>query len=334
MEQTAFLHASYAHPLTRSLQSQSRALTKDMFMYPIFITDDPDASIELASMPGQRRWGVNKLEEFLGPLVRKGLKSVILFGVPTKAPKDDKGSLADDPSTPVILALQKLRTLFPNLYLATDVCLCEYTSHGHCGVLNEDGTINNAPSIERLAEVAVAYAKAGAHCVAPSDMMDGRVGAIKRALIKEGLASRTTLMAYSAKFASSLYGPFRDAVDSAPSFGDRRCYQLPPHARGLARRAITRDLAEGADIIMVKPGLPYLDILAEARSELAKDVPLAVYQVSGEFAMIHAGAKAGVYELRRMAEETAQSMVRAGATLLLTYFTPDFLDWLDDPREA
>ncbi|CAD6910134.1 unnamed protein product [Tilletia controversa] len=334
MEPSSFLHASYAHPLTRSLQSQSRALTKDMFMYPIFITDDPDAAIELASMPGQRRWGVNRLEDFLGPLVKKGLKSVILFGVPTKTPKDDRGSLADDPSTPVILALQKLSVLFPSLYLATDVCLCEYTSHGHCGVLHPDGTINNAPSIERLAEVAVAYARAGAHCVAPSDMMDGRVGAIKRALIREGLASRTTLMAYSAKFASSLYGPFRDAVDSTPSFGDRKCYQLPPHARGLARRAITRDLSEGADIIMVKPGLPYLDILSEARSELAKDVPLAVYQVSGEFAMIHAGARAGVYELRRMAEETAVSMVRAGATLLLTYFTPDFLEWLDDPREG
>ncbi|KAK0527161.1 Aminolevulinate dehydratase [Tilletia horrida] len=333
MELNSYLHASYGHPLTRALQSQSKSLTKDMFMYPIFITDDPDAAIPLASMPGQCRWGVNRLEGFLGPLVKKGLKSVILFGVPTKTPKDDRGSLADDPSTPVILALQKLRSLFPSLYLATDVCLCEYTSHGHCGILHPDGSINNAPSTERLAAVAVAYAKAGAHCVAPSDMMDGRVGEIKRALIREGLASKTTLMAYSAKFASGLYGPFRDAVDSAPSFGDRRCYQLPPHARGLARRAIARDLAEGADIIMVKPGLPYLDILAEARSELARDVPLAVYQVSGEFAMLHAGAKSGVYELKRMAFETAESMVRAGATLLLTYFTPDFLDWLDEPRE-
>ena len=239
--------------------------------------------------------------------------------------QDEVGTLADDPEGPVITAIKVLRKAFPSLYIACDVCLCEYTSHGHCGILFEDGTINNTPSIDRLAEVAVNYAKAGAHCVAPSDMMDGRVKAIKAGLAKAGLAGRTTLMAYSAKFASGLYGPFRDAVDSAPSFGDRRCYQLPVAARGLARRTIIRDVAEGADIIMVKPGLPYLDIVSEAR-ELAPNHPIAIYQVSGEFAMLHAGAKAGVYELRRMAEETAVSAVRAGATLMLSYFTPEFLD--------
>ncbi|PWN54116.1 putative porphobilinogen synthase [Violaceomyces palustris] len=327
-ELNSILHSGYQHPTSRAWQSQGRNLTKSMFMYPLFITDDDDAEVELASMPGQKRWGVNKLEAFLAPLVQKGLESVILFGVPLKDPKDERGTLADDPQGPVIKAIRLLRRAFPSLYVATDVCLCEYTSHGHCGILFEDGTINNEPSIARLAQVAVSYAKAGAHCVAPSDMMDGRVKAIKQALLKEGLAGRTTLMAYSAKFASSLYGPFRDAVDSAPSFGNRKCYQLPPAARGLARRAVLRDVDEGADIIMVKPTLPYLDIVTEAR-DLAPNHPLACYQVSGEFAMIHAGAKAGVYDLRTMAEETAISMVRAGATLILSYFTPEFLDWLD-----
>ncbi len=224
----------------------------------------------------------------------------------------------------MIQAVKTLRKAFPSLYIACDVCLCEYTSHGHCGILHPDGTIQNTPTIERLANVALAYAQAGAHCVAPSDMMDGRIKAIKARLAEEGLAGRTTLMAYSAKFASGLYGPFRDAVASAPSFGDRKCYQLPVGARGLARRTVLRDVAEGADIIMVKPGLPYLDIVTEAR-DLAPNHPIAIYQVSGEFAMLHAGANAGIYELRRMAEETAVSAVRAGATLILTYFTPEFL---------
>lgn len=331
---SSLLHAGYGHPLSRSWQSQSRSLTKDMFMYPIFITDDEDAALDLGSMPGQKRWGVNRLEGFIGPLVKKGLRSVILFGVPEKKAKDPTGTLADDPEGPVIQAIKTLRKLFPDLYIACDVCLCEYTSHGHCGILFEDGSINNPPSVARLAEVATNYAKAGAHCVAPSDMMDGRVKAIKQGLIDSGYGGKVTLMAYSAKFASGLYGPFRDAVASAPSFGDRRCYQLPPSARGLARRAILRDVNEGADLIMVKPSLPYLDILSEARKELCPDLPLAAYQVSGEFAMIHAGANAGVYELKRMAFETSECLVRAGATLLLSYFTPDFLDWLDEGNQV
>lgn len=298
-----------------------------MLMYPIFISDDPEASQVIATLPGQRRWGVNKLEGFLAPLVQKGLQSVILFGVPFSCIKDGRGTPADDLSGPVILAIKKLRLLFPSLYIACDVCLCEYTDHGHCGLLHDDGTINQEPSVARIAEVAVNYAKAGAHCVAPSDMMDGRIKAIKRGLIFAGLGNKCTLMSYSAKFASSLYGPFRDAAGSAPSFGDRKCYQLPPAARGLARRAIQRDAVEGADIIMVKPSLPYLDIISDA-AELTPDHPIACYQVSGEFAMVHAGAAAGVYDLRTMAFESVDSMIRAGATLILTYFTPDFLDWL------
>ncbi|TDL25939.1 tetrapyrrole biosynthesis, porphobilinogen synthase [Rickenella mellea] len=328
MDISSILQGGYQHPLSRSWQSR-RQLTKSMLMYPIFITDDPDASTVIATLPAQRRWGVNKLAEFLGPLVKKGLRSVILFGVPLKCQKDGRGTPADDPEGPVIQAIKKIRELFPDIYIAADVCLCEYTSHGHCGLLHDDGTINTEPSVERLAQVAVNYAKAGAHCVAPSDMMDGRVKAIKRGLIDAGLGNKCTLMSYSAKFASSLYGPFRDAAGSAPSFGNRKCYQLPPAGKGLARRAIQRDVAEGADIIMVKPALPYLDIIADA-AQLAPDHPLACYQVSGEYAMVCAGATAGVYDLRTMAFESVDSMIRAGATLILSYFTPQFLDWLDE----
>lgn len=276
---------------------------------------------------------MDRLSEFLGPLVERGLQSVILFGVPVLKQKDATGTLADDVDGPVIQAIRYLREHFPSLYVAADVCLCEYTSHGHCGILFEDGSVNNEESTKRLAQVAVAYAKAGAHCVAPSDMMDGRISSISTALRAAGLGGKTTLMAYSAKFASGMYGPFREAVASAPAFGDRRCYQLPPQARGLARRAIARDVAEGADIIMVKPSLPYLDIIRDA-SELAPDYPLACYQVSGEYAMLHAAAAAGVSDLRRVVEESMTSMMRAGASIILTYFTPELLEWLDAPVSA
>jgi len=326
LEISSVLQGGYHHPLARQWQG-GRQLTKSMLMYPIFITDDPTAHVEIKSLPGQARWGVDRLEEFLGPLVAKGLTSVILFGVPMKCEKDARGTPADDLEGPVIQAIRLLRRLYPDLYIACDVCLCEYTSHGHCGILYQDGTINQEPSAERIAQVAVAYAKAGAHCVAPSDMMDGRIKAIKQGLLAAGLGNKCTLMSYSAKFASALYGPFREAAGSAPSFGDRKCYQLPPTGRGLARRAIVRDANEGADIIMVKPALPYLDIIADA-ARLTPDHPLACYQVSGEYAMVVAGAEAGVYDLKTMAFETVDSMIRAGATLILTYFTPQFLEWL------
>ncbi|KAH7108537.1 tetrapyrrole biosynthesis, porphobilinogen synthase [Auriculariales sp. MPI-PUGE-AT-0066] len=327
VEISSVLQGGYAHDLSRSWQAR-RSLTKSMFMYPIFITDDPNAHVPIPSLPGQARWGVNKLQEFIGPLYAKGLKSVILFGVPLNCEKDARGTPADDLNGPVILAIKQLRTLFPDLFIATDVCLCEYTSHGHCGLLYADGTINTAPSVDRIVEVAVAYARAGAHCVAPSDMMDGRIKGIKQGLIDAGFGNKVLLMAYSAKFASALYGPFRDAAGSAPSFGNRKCYQLPTSAKGLARRAIKRDVQEGADIIMVKPGLPYLDVIQDA-AELAGDLPLAVYQVSGEYAMVVHGANAGTYDLRAMAFETTEAFVRAGCNLILSYFTPQFLDWLD-----
>ncbi|KAF1803890.1 hypothetical protein V8B55DRAFT_1509494 [Mucor lusitanicus] len=328
----AILHGGYHHALSRSWQAE-RTLTKDMLMYPMFITDNPEAFDTIDSLPGQYRIGINKLHDFIAPLVKKGLKSVILFGVPLKeGVKDATGTRADDPEGPTILAIQLLRKHFPDLFVACDVCLCEYTSHGHCGVLREDGTLNNDLSIQRIAEVAVNYAKAGAQCVAPSDMMDGRIRAIKEGLMASGYAHKVMLISYSAKFAGSWYGPFRDAANSAPAFGDRRCYQLPANARGLARRAIKRDMEEGADCIMVKPGMPYLDIVREA-SEIAADYPISVYQVSGEYAMLYQSAKAGVFDLKSIVLESMTGFIRAGATLILTYYTPELLTWLDQDRD-
>ena len=304
-------------------------LFKAMLVYPLFISDQDDEETLILSLPNQYRRGLSKVIPYLEPLVAKGLRSVILFGVPIRPNvKDALGTAADDPEGPVVKAIRLLRSQFPQLYIIVDVCLCEYTSHGHCGILRDDGSLNNELSVDRISNVAMAYAVAGAHCVAPSDMNDGRVRAIKLKLIEAGIAHNTVLMSYSAKFAGCLYGPFRDAAGSSPSFGDRKCYQLPPGGRGLARRAIRRDINEGADIIMVKPASSYLDIISDAK-EIGKDLPVAAYQVSGEFAMIHAAAKAGVFDLKTMAFESTEGILRAGATIVLSYFTPEFLDWLE-----
>ncbi|KAI9867153.1 MAG: Aminolevulinate dehydratase [Trichoglossum hirsutum] len=321
------LHGGYSHPLARSWQAE-RQLTKSMLIYPLFISDQADEETLIPSLPNQYRRGVNKIIPFVEPLVQKGLQSVILFGVPlAPGSKDAYGTAADDPQGPVIQTIRLLRARFPQLFITADVCLCEYTSHGHCGILREDGSLNNQLSVDRISDIAISYAYAGAHCVAPSDMNDGRIRAIKLKLIEAGIAHKTVLMSYSAKFSGCLYGPFRDAAGSCPSFGDRKCYQLPPGGRGLARRAIARDIKEGADIVMVKPASSYLDIISDAKN-IGKDIPVAAYQVSGEFAMIHAAAKAGVFDLKAMAFETMEGILRAGATIVVSYFTPEFLDWL------
>ncbi|POW13609.1 hypothetical protein PSTT_03573 [Puccinia striiformis] len=302
------LQGGYAHPLTRSLQAE-RTLTKEMLMFPIFISDDPNAQQPIDSFPNQFRQvsrkkqftlGLNVLEGFIRPFVEKGLRSVMLFGVPMNCQKDAVGTPADDENGPTISAIRLLKEKFPSLFVAADVCLCEYTDHGHCGFApgQSGGEIDTPASVARIAAVALSYARAGADCVAPSDMMDGRIGAIKQALIDARLANRCCLMSYSAKFASALYGPFRAAACSAPSLGDRKGYQLPPNARGLAKRAIVNSRHfRRADIIMVKPAQTYLDVVSEARS-LAPSHPLACYQVSGEYAALLAGADAGVYELK------------------------------------
>ncbi|XP_067868913.1 delta-aminolevulinic acid dehydratase [Heterodontus francisci] len=329
LQTESLLHSGYSHPLLRAWQCCATTFNANSLIYPIFVTDDANAVEPIASLPGQARYGVNKLEAMLHPLVDEGLGCVLIFGVPAKLTKDERGSGADLDDTPAILAIKKLRKTFPMLVIACDICLCPYTSHGHCGILREDGTLNNEASCQRLAEVALAYAKAGCHIVAPSDMMDGRVGSIKQALISNDLGSKVALMSYSAKFASCFYGPFRDAAQSKPAFGDRRCYQLPPGARGLAIRAVDRDVREGADMLMVKPGMPYLDIVREVKNKHPSHL-LAIYHVSGEFAMLWHGAQAGAFDLKTAVMEALTSFRRAGADIIITYYVPQILKWLKD----
>ncbi|KAF3848800.1 hypothetical protein F7725_015297 [Dissostichus mawsoni] len=287
----SIIHSGYFHPTLRYWQTCAADIRPDNLIYPIFVTDSADAVEPIGSLPGQARYGVNKLEGMLRPLVENGLKCVLIFGVPANIEKDDRGSGADTGDTPAVLAVKKIRSLFPELLVACDVCLCPYTSHGHCGILNDDGTLNNDASALRLGEVSLAYAQAGCHIIAPSDMMDGRVRAIKQALISNGLGNK-----------------------SKPAFGDRRCYQLPPGARGLALRAVERDVKEGADMLMVKPGLPYLDIVREVKDKFPNH-PLAVYNVSGEFAMMWHGAQAGAFDLRAAVMEAMTAFRRAAAQL-------------------
>ncbi|KNC76185.1 delta-aminolevulinic acid dehydratase [Sphaeroforma arctica JP610] len=275
------------------------------------------------------RIGVNQLLDFVAPLVKKGLKSVILFGVVNQSKKDALGTCADDATNPVVLALPMLRKAFPDLLLVVDVCLCPYSDTGHCGVFKADGALDNGPSTQRIAEIAINYAKAGAQVVAPSDMLDNRIDAIRGGLRDANLDGQVSIMSYSAKFASAFYGPFRAAAGSAPSFGDRRNYQLPPGARGLAIRAGDRDVVEGADMLMVKPGGPYLDIIRELKDKYPQ-LPMCVYQVSGEYALMWHGAAAGAIDLKRGVLETMTSFRRAGCDCIITYYTPMLLDWLDE----
>ena len=262
----------------------------------------------------------------LAPLIAKGLSSVLLFGVPSTLAKDSTGSGADSASNPVIRGCKVLRDTYPQLLIVCDVCLCEYTVHGHCGVLDGEGLIDNAASIARIAEVALAYAVAGAHVVAPSDMMDNRIAAIKAKLTQHN--QRCTIMSYSTKFASSFYGPFRDAAKSAPQFGNRSCYQLPAGSAALGLQAAERDISEGADIIMVKPGMPYMDIVRSIKDKFPAST-LAVYQVSGEYVMLHYYGTLPGNSLERVVTESVCGIKRAGGDVIITYFAPLILDWIE-----
>jgi porphobilinogen synthase len=309
------LHSGYQHPVTRGWQKQSNELTKQSLIYPVFIHEKQDVKEEIAALPGQYRYGINTIKESFAPLVKKGLSSILLFGVPGTIEKDERGTGADLQTSPVIQAIKIFRKEFPHVLVCCDVCMCAYTSHGHCGIMNEDlGGLDNELSINRLAEISLNFVKAGCQLIAPSDMMDGRILAIKNVLIRNGYGNRVPVMSYSAKFASSFYGPFRHTAGSAPSYGDRKCYQLPIHARGLAKRALQRDANEGADMLMVKPGLPYLDIVRDARS-LFPDIPIAIYQVSGEYAMLWHGAQHNVVDLREGVIESLECCLRAGIFL-------------------
>jgi porphobilinogen synthase len=296
----------------RKLVAETRLSPSD-FVYPLFVTHGQGVREEIASMPGQYQISLDQIAREADDLRALGIPAVLLFGLP--AMKDEQGSEAYDDGGIVQDAVRTFKEAAPELVVITDVCLCEYTSHGHCGVI-VDGDVDNDRSLELLARTALSHARAGADVVAPSDMMDGRVAAIRDELDDSGY-TQTPIMAYSAKYASAFYGPFRVAADSAPQFGDRRGYQMdPPNARE-ALAEIEDDINEGADIVMVKPALAYLDVLSKARQEF--DVPIAAYNVSGEYAMVKAADQLGWIDGQRIMMEVLTSIKRAGADIIITY---------------
>ena len=291
-------------------------------IYPIFVCPGEKVRTEVSSMPGQYNVSIDNAVELARDAEKAGIAGILLFGIP--AEKDEAASDAYDENGIVQKALRAIRENVRELLLITDVCLCEYTSHGHCGLIKHHD-VQNDPTLKLLADASVSHVRAGADMVAPSDMMDGRVAAIRQALDSEGFTN-TPIMAYSAKYASGFYGPFREAAGSTPKFGDRRSYQMdPPNARE-ALREIALDIEEGADIVMVKPAMAYLDIIARARD--AFDVPIATYQVSGEYAMIEAAARAGWIERERIILETTTAIKRAGADILITYYALELAEIL------
>ncbi len=296
----------------RRLVRETR-LSVDHFIYPIFVQEGKGIHAEIGAMPGQYRWSVDRLKELAKELVALRIPGVILFGIPDR--KDPTATEAVKADGVIPRAVKELKELAPELTVITDVCVCEYTSHGHCGIV-ENGQVDNDASLELLAEMALAHARAGADIVAPSDMMDGRVGFIRESLDEEDLEG-VAIMAYSAKYASAYYGPFREAADSAPQFGDRRGYQMDPANAREALREVELDVDEGADIVMVKPALAYLDIIRTVRDEF--DLPLAAYNVSGEYSMLKAAAERGWIDANRVMLETLTAIRRAGADMILTY---------------
>ena len=306
----------------RGLVRETRLEPAD-FVYPMFVAHGLDRREAVEAMPGVDRLSIDHAVAEAKEAAELGIPAVLLFGIP--AAKDEEGSGAWDEEGIVQLATRAIKEAVPQTLVITDLCLCEYTSHGHCGVLRSDGTVDNDQTVELLSRTAVAQAQAGTDIVAPSDMMDGRVGAIRHALDEEGF-SDTPILAYSAKFASAFYGPFREAADSTPAFGDRRGYQMDP-ANGLeAVREARLDVEEGADIVMVKPALPYLDVIRRVKDQTG--MPVAAYNVSGEYAMVKAAAAAGYLDERATVLEALTSIRRAGADIVITYHAKDAATWL------
>ena len=297
----------------RSMVRETR-LSADMFLYPLFVWSGSGRRREVPSMPGVFQLSVDEAVKEATAAKAEGVPGVLLFGLPDF--KDNVGSAASDPEAPVQTAVRALKQADPELLVVTDVCLCEYTSHGHCGVL-VDGEIANDATVEQLAAAALSHAAAGADIVAPSDMMDGRVGRIRQALDAAGF-TQVAIMSYAAKYCSAFYGPFREAADSAPAFGDRRSHQMDPANVEEAVREALLDVEEGADIVLVKPALPYLDVLARVKAE--SGVPTAAYQVSGEYAMLKAAARNGWIDEPRAMLETLTAIRRAGADIIITYY--------------
>jgi porphobilinogen synthase len=308
----------------RRLVAETRLDPRD-FVYPLFVTHGRAVRDEIASMPGQYQLSVDQLAAEARELRELDVPAVLLFGLP--ASKDHRGSEAYAADGIVQDAVRALKDADPDLCVITDVCLCEYTDHGHCGILTAAGEVDNDATLELLSATAVSQAEAGADVVAPSDMMDGHTAALRAALDESGLET-TPIMAYAAKYASAFYGPFREAAESAPAFGDRRSYQMdPPNARE-ALREIEAEVAEGADIVMVKPALSYLDVLSQARGRF--DLPLATYNVSGEYAMVKAAAGNGWLDGKQVTLELLTSMKRAGADIVITYHAKEAARWLRD----
>lgn len=290
------------------------SLSPDDFIYPLFVTFGRNIKKEISSMPDCFQESIDEVVKSAKEVYSLGISSVILFGIPEY--KDEIGSSAYDENGVIQNAIKAIKDVVPELFVITDVCLCEYTIHGHCGIV-KNGEVQNDPTLELLAKEAVSHARAGADMVAPSDMMDGRIGAIRDALDDEGFED-IPIMAYSAKYASAFYGPFREAAESAPMFGDRRSYQMDPANRREALREVALDIEEGADIVMVKPALSYLDIISDVRN--AFDIPVAAYNVSGEYSLVKAASRLGWIDEERIMMEILTSIKRAGADLILTYF--------------
>ena len=305
----------------RNMTAETR-LSASMLVYPVFIREGHNIIEDIPAMPGQKRYSPDTFPRRLEELTKAGVSSVLLFGIPEH--KDEVGSQAYAENGVVQQAFRTGKKNFPEMIFMGDVCLCEYTSHGHCGLLKGE-TVDNDPTLELLAKTAVSQAAAGADVVAPSDMMDGRVAAIRAALDESGF-SHVPVMSYAVKYASSFYGPFREAADSAPAFGDRRGYQMDPANVREGLREAMADLAEGADILMVKPAMPYLDVLRLVRDNC--DVPMAAYQVSGEYAMLQAAIANGWLDEKRAILEALTCIKRAGADMIITYYAEKVLPWL------
>jgi porphobilinogen synthase len=310
---------------TRALRGLVREtdLTPGDLVYPMFVAHGIDRREPISAMPGVDHLSIAHAVQEAGEAKSLGIPAVLLFGLP--AAKDDEGSGAWDDEGVIQLATRAIKEAHPDLIVVTDLCLCEYTSHGHCGMVREDGTIDNDATLELLGRTATSQARAGADVIAPSDMMDGRVGFIRAALDEDGHTD-TPILAYSAKFASAFYGPFREAADSAPAFGDRRSYQMDPANANEARREARLDVEEGADIVMVKPALPYLDLIRTIKDDT--HMPLAAYNVSGEYAMVKAAAANGQLDERAAVLEILTSIRRAGADIVITYHAKDAAGWL------
>ena len=307
----------------RALVRETR-LSVDQLIYPLFIAEGINEPHEISSMPGIVQWPLEHLGREAERIANLGIPAVLLFGIPTE--KDEVGSEAYNEQGIIQQAIRRFKAEVPDLLVITDVCLCEYTSHGHCGVIH-NGNVQNDESLVLLSQMALTHVEAGADIVAPSDMMDGRVGAIRRTLDEHGF-NQAPIMAYSAKFASGFYGPFREAAGSTPQFGDRRAYQMDPANVREALREVDLDIAEGADIVMVKPAMAYMDVIRQVRDHC--DLPIAAYNVSGEYSMIKAAARNGWIDERRVAMEILTGIRRAGADMIITYFAPDVVGWLRD----